>query len=690
MQNESVNLSNIRNIGIIAHIDAGKTTLSERFLYYSGKTYKIGDIDTGTTVMDYLDEERARGITIAAAAASFNWNDKLYHLIDTPGHIDFTAEVERSLRVIDGAIVVFSAVEGVEAQSEKVWRQSDKYKVAKLAFINKLDRLGASFERVVKDIQSKFNETKSIPVQMPIGSESSFNCIIDLISMKLLDFQGDDGSKVIASEIPALLKDEAEAMRLDLIASLADLSDEIADYFLEEKPVNEELLKKVIRELVIDLKLCPIFCGSAKRNMGIQPVLDAIGLYLPSPEDFPIIKALSTKTNEQVEISIHDSNFSALVFKVIASNSGDLLYIRTYSGNLSSDTMILNPRTMEKLKVKRILRLYAKNIEPVDNVGPGDIVGLVGLKDTTTGDTLCAINKAVSLERVVFPEPVISMAIEPRSLKDKDKLSYSLEMLCREDPTLSTTKDESTGQAIISGMGELHLEINTNRLKNEFNLDIRHGAPKVVYKETLLKESSFSGLFNKVIADNEFYAEVSFRLEPVPRLQAGLEVKAEIKNMKTLPHSWINAALEALKNGLKTGGNWGYSLTYIRGTITGITGIKDKTNEGSITGAVLNGINAAIRSGTIILEPITKVEILSPENTIGDITTYLQSKRAIIYNVQSLQNIKKLDCEVPLAEMFGFSKALPKLSGGRASFSMEPCGYQELSKENMNRIQNAF
>jgi elongation factor G len=282
------------------------------------------------------------------------------------------------------------------------------------------------------------------------------------------------------------------------------------------------------------------------------------------------------------------------------------------------------------------------------------------------------------------------MAIEPRSTKDKDKLSYSLEMLCREDPTLSSSKDESTGQAIISGMGELHLEINTNRLKNEFNLDIRHGAPKVVYKEMLIKEGSYSGLFNKVIADNEYYAEVSFFLEPVPRLQAGLEVSADLKNVKNIPQLWVNAAVEALKNGLKTGGNWGYSLIYIKGVITTITGIKDKTNEGAITGAVLNGINTAIRSGTVILEPITKVEIVSPENTIGDITTYLQAKRAVIYNVEPMQGLKKLDCEVPLAEMFGFSKALPKLSGGRASFSMEPCGYQELSKENMLRIQNAY
>lgn len=690
MNNESISLSNIRNIGIIAHIDAGKTTLSERFLYYSGKTHKIGDIDSGSTVMDYLDEERARGITIVAAAASFAWEDKLYHLIDTPGHIDFTAEVERSLRVIDGAIVVFSAVEGVEAQSEKVWRQSDKYKVAKLAFINKLDRLGASFERVAEEIQSKFPSIKSIPIQIPIGIESSFTGVVDLIAMKLLAFEGEDGASVKSLEIPSEFKVEAEAKREQMISAIADMSDELAEYYLEEKPISNELLIKAIRNLVISLKMCPIFCGSAKRNIGVQPLLDAIGLYLPSPEDFPSHKALNIKNDEEINVDIHESNFSALVFKVIASTSGDLLYIRTYSGMLSSDMTVLNPRTMQKLKVKRILRLYSKNVEPTDNVGPGDIVGLVGLKDTTTGDTLCAVNKPISFERVIFPEPVISMAIEPRSIKDKDRLNYALEMLCREDPTLSLNVHEATGQALISGMGELHLEINTNRLKNEFSLDVRQGAPSVVYKETLLSEGIFTGTFNKVIAENEYYAEVTFKLEPIPRLPAGLEVGIDIKNVKSLPHSWVNSALEALKNALKTGGNWGYSLTYIKGTITGITGIKEKTNEGAIAGAVLNGVNTAVRAGTVLLEPITRVEILSPENTIGEISSYLQSKRAVIYKVESLQGIKKLDCEVPLSEMFGFSKALPKLSGGRASFSMEPCGYQELSKEDMQRIQSSF
>lgn len=687
--NNEVLLKSIRNIGIIAHIDAGKTTLSERILYYSGKTHKLGEVDSGNTVMDYLDEERSRGITIVAAAASFYWKDNLFHLIDTPGHIDFTAEVERSLRVIDGAVVVFSGVEGVEAQSEKVWRQSDKYNVSKIAFINKLDRTGASFDRVVKDIRSKFSNIKSIPVQMPVGIESDFTSVIDLVEMKMVKFEGADGSEVKIADMPLELKPEATKRHDEMLSSIADISDEVAEFYLEEKPISAEILKTVIRNLVKENKMCPILCGSAKKNMGIQLVLDAVSYYLPSPEDFPAQKAFSAKDkNGYVSIDIHGNNFSALVFKVIASASGDLLYIRTYSGNLSTDMTVCNPRTKEKFKIKRILRLYSKNVEPVNNVGAGDIVGLIGLKDTTTGDTLCSVEKPLLFEGVTFPEPVISIAVEPKSSKDKDKLNYALEMLCREDPTLRTEIHESTGQFLLSGMGELHLEINTNRLKNEFNLETRHGAPRVVFKETLTSEGIFTGIFDKVIAEKEYYAEVKFSLAPSPRLAAGLNVKVDIKNAKSLPNSWIAAASESLLNALKTGGNWGYPLTYIKGMVLEITGVKDKTTESAIAGAVLNGVEKAVRIGTVLLEPITKLEIMSPENTIGEITGYLQARRAVIHKVENLPDIKRLECEVPLIEMFGFSKALPKLSGGRASFSMEPCGYQELSQEDVRRIQH--
>lgn len=681
-------LENVRNIGIIAHIDAGKTTVTERFLYYSGKTHKIGDIDLGTTVMDYLDEERERGITIVSAAASFLWGKNTFHLIDTPGHIDFTAEVERSLRVIAGAVVIFSAVEGVEAQSEKVWRQSDKYGVSKIAFINKLDRMGASFYRVASEIQNKFKGIKSVALHLPVGIESDFNGIIDLISMKLVTFEEVDGSKVKYSEIPEELQSEVEKHREEMISSISELSDEIAELYLSGKKIEQNFLEKTIRNLVISNKLCPIFAGSARKYIGVQLLMDAVGKFLPSPLDKPKIKAISLKNDEEIEIDINDSNFVGLVFKVVAGGSTDLLYMRTYSGILKTDMNVINTRTNERLKIKRILRLFSKNVEPIDEVGPGDIVGIVGVKNTTTGDTLCAINKPVTLEGVTFPEPVLSIAIEPKSTKDKEKLSSALNILIREDPTLTLTQHENTGQFLLSGMGELHLEINCKRIAKEFNLEIRHGSPRVVYKETIIKETKITGIFDKTIGEKELYAEVTIKFLPVPRLETGIAVLSEIKNRKNIPNSWALTAEETVNNALKTGGNWGYPLTYIQAALLEVKGIPEKTNDGAVAGAVMDAVNKAIRNNTILLEPITKLEIMTPESSVGEITGYLQSKRAIISNITTLQDIKKLDCEVPLAEMFGFSKALPKLSGGRASFSMEPCGYQEISSDDFNRILN--
>jgi elongation factor G len=680
-------LENIRNIGIIAHIDAGKTTITERFLYYSGKTHRIGDIDHGNTVMDYLDEERARGITIVAAAASFPWKNDLYHLIDTPGHIDFTAEVERSLRVISGAVVIFSAVEGVEAQSEKVWRQSRKYDIAKIAFINKMDRMGASFDRVYEEIKVKFAEIKVAPFQIPVGEESTFFGVIDLIDMKMLKFEGGDGGTIEVSEIPEDTLDHAKLYRDEMLSIVADLSDEIAELYLEEKEIPKDLFKKEVRKLVVENKLCPVFTGSARRNIGVQPVMDAISDYLPNPLDRPTYKGISTKSEKEKEINIDDTTFCGLVFKIVASETADLLYLRTYSGKLTTDSIVFNPRTKEKIKIKRILRLYSKKVEPVDEVGPGDIVGLVGVKNTTTGDTLCSVGNPIALEGVTFPEPVISMAVEPKSSKDKDKLASSLGLLCREDPTLFLDIHENTGQYILSGMGELHLEINCKRLEKEFNLTIRHGAPRVVYRETLKAASIEKGVLNQTIGETEYHAEVDIEFEPMPRSDVGIEVNcSDIKNKKNLPNSWLKAAEDTLNNGLKTGGNWGYPLIYIKAKIIEIRGTADKTIDSIVAGAVLNAVHNAIRKGTKLFEPITKLEIMSPEATVGEITGYLQARRAVIHNIENLLDIKKLSCEVPLAEMFGFSKALPKLSGGRASFSMEPCGYQEISETDLNRI----
>ena len=684
-------LALIRNIGIIAHIDAGKTTLSERFLYYSGKTHRIGDIDSGTTVMDYLDEERSRGITIVSAAASFPWlrhgRTHLFHLIDTPGHIDFTAEVERSLRVIDGAVVIFSGVEGVEAQSEKVWRQADRYHVPKIAFVNKLDRMGASFERVVAEIKSKFSSVKAVAVQLPVGSENSFRGVVDLVGMRLLEFGGPDGAEATSSEIPADLAAPAKAARDELVAAVADFSDELADLYLDGKDVPDELLAAAIRRQVVANRLCPVFAGAARRNIGAQAVLDAVADYLPSPLDVPEFSGHSPK-GEEVKANIADEAFCGLVFKLVASGSADLVYLRVYSGVLKPDLAVVNSRTKERLKVKHILRLFAKNVEAIPAAGPGDIVGLLGLKDTTTGDTLHAVNRPLALEGVAFPEPVISIAVEPKSSKDKDKLAETLELLCREDPTLRLKKHESTGQSLLSGMGELHLEVNCHRLKNEFHLDARYGAPQVVFRETIKAGGDYSGVFDRLIGDRQFYAEVDFSLAPAPRLKEGITVKEAVKGKASLPNAWVAAAVEALDNGLRTGGNWGYPLIYIAATVTAIRGSAEKTVESSVAGAVMEGLRQAIQAGTELLEPLARLEILAPEASIGEITGYLQARRAVIHSIDNLPDIRRLVCEVPLAEMFGFSKALPKLSGGRASFSMIPFGYQPISPADLERLNH--
>ena len=681
-------LDAIRNIGIIAHIDAGKTTITERFLYYSGKTHRIGEVDNGNTVMDYLEEERQRGITIVAAAASFPWGDRdskgMIHLIDTPGHIDFTAEVERALRVIDGAVVVFSAVEGVEAQSEKVWHQSDRYNVPKLAFINKLDRLGASFSRVYDEIRTKFADMKPCAIQLPVGSELELCGIVDLINMRLISFGDKDGSDVTCNAIPEDMNDLAASMREELISAIAEYSDDVAELYLEEKEIPANLLLCEIRRLVIDNRIVPVLAGSAKKNIGIQTLLDAVISFLPAPSDRPVYAGVNPKNGEPLEINLADSEFCGLIFKLLAGGSADLLYMRTYSGHLHLNDTLYNPRTHSKVKIKRLLRLYSRNVEPVEKVGPGDIVGIIGPSNVITGDTLCAVNRNVALEKITFPEPVISMAIEPKSSSERERLDNALNIICREDPTLSLRVHESTGQRLLSGMGELHLEINCHRLRDEFKVDARYGMPQVAFRETLKSVEKVTGNFSKTVGDQEFYAEVTLLLEPVPKLEEGITVKSQLGS--DIPAKWIESAETTLIDGLKTGGNRGYSLIYIKGSVTDIRWDPVKTNEGAVAGAVLNALNEAVGHGTILLEPLMRLNIIAPENVIGEITGYIQAKRALIHGIENIASSKRLTCEVPLAEMFGFSKALPKLSGGRAAFSMEPCGYQEISEEDLEKL----
>ncbi len=669
-------LSNIRNLGIIAHIDAGKTSTTEGLLFFSGLTHRYGNIDEGTTVMDFLPDERARGITIMAAAAVIPWGSYEYHLIDTPGHIDFTAEVERSLRAIDGAVVIFSAVEGVEAQSEKVWHQADGYGVPKIAFVNKMDRIGASYSRTCQEIDEKFGGV-ALPMQFPDGEESDFHGMVDLLAMEYLQFTGDRHEVVQRIPVPEELRKDAEAAREALLEKLSDHSDEIANLFLEGAEIPLELLHGEIRRLTLSRKLVPVFLGSAKREIGVQPLADAIGLYLPSPVDVKEYPAVDRRTGKETAVHADPKEpFAGFIFKINASNTADLFFLRIYSGTLHGNDQLVNARTGEKVRAKQLYRIYAKSTEQIQEAGPGDIVGLTGLKDCGIGDTLCAPQRVLSFGGIAFPEPVISMVVEPKFSKDKDKLDDALNLLCREDQTLRRSTAEETGQRVVSGMGELHLEVSLKRVSTDFGVDIRTGEPRVAYRETLLKPATIHAVFNKTIGDAVFYAEVTVDFSPMERTGEPFEITDETRGV--IPRALTEAALQALGDGLKTGGLQGYPMIFVKASLKDLKFAQETTTPGAVAGAVNDAITQAFQqAGTVVLEPVMKLEVLAPEDTVGEISMYLQPRRAIISDMVQVGTMRKIICQVPLAEMFGFGKALPRLSGGRGSFSLEPSGYQE-------------
>ena len=669
-------LSNIRNLGIIAHIDAGKTSTTEGLLFFSGLTHRYGNIDEGTTVMDFLPDERARGITIMAAAAVIPWGSYEYHLIDTPGHIDFTAEVERSLRAIDGAVVIFSAVEGVEAQSEKVWHQADGYGVPKIAFVNKMDRIGASYSRTCQEIDEKFGGV-ALPMQFPDGEESDFHGMVDLPVMEYLQFTGDRHEVVQRIPVPEELRKDAEAAREALLEKLSDHSDEIANLFLEGAEIPLELLHGEIRRLTLSRKLVPVFLGSAKREIGVQPLADAIGLYLPSPVDVKEYPAVDRRTGKETAVHADPKEpFAGFIFKINASNTADLFFLRIYSGTLHGNDQLVNARTGEKVRAKQLYRIYAKSTEQIQEAGPGDIVGLTGLKDCGIGDTLCAPQRVLSFGGIAFPEPVISMVVEPKFSKDKDKLDDALNLLCREDQTLRRSTAEETGQRVVSGMGELHLEVSLKRVSTDFGVDIRTGEPRVAYRETLLKPATIHAVFNKTIGDAVFYAEVTVDFSPMERTGEPFEITDETRGV--IPRALTDAALQALGDGLKTGGLQGYPMIFVKASLKDLKFAQETTTPGAVAGAVNDAITQAFQqAGTVVLEPVMKLEVLAPEDTVGEISMYLQPRRAIISDMVQVGTMRKIICQVPLAEMFGFGKALPRLSGGRGSFSLEPSGYQE-------------
>lgn len=685
----SRSIQNIRNIGIVAHIDAGKTTTTERILFYAGETHRMGNVDDGTTVTDFDPEEAKRGITIYSAAVSCHWKEVAINIIDTPGHVDFTAEVERSLRVLDGAVVIFSAVEGVEAQSETVWRQADKYHVPRLCFINKMDRIGASFERTFEQIERRLH-AQPVALQIPIGAgpadrPGGFQGIIDLIERKALYFgRGDDQGKTIEErEIPEELVDDAEEWRMKLLDAVTLLDDDAFAAYDATGEIPSDLLHRAIRKGTIASAIRPLLCGASLSYVGVQPVLDGVMRYLPSPIDVPPVTGTNPnpkKTAPEVRKASSDEPVCGLVFKVQASQHAELCFVRIYSGVLKSRSRLLNPRTGEKELISQLWKIQASSKVQLEQAEAGDIVGVVGPKDSVTGDTLCDQHQAILLESIKFPETVISMSVEPDSSAERKKLEETLRVLAKQDPTFTAKMNEETGQTIISGMGELHLEIIRNRMERDFGLKIRVHKPRVSYRETVAKSVEREGIFERQVTTGPAFAGIKIRLEPHTS-----ETPVTIKNALkpgTLAPDLEKTLLQTLDGEAKGGGTVGYPLMHIQITVLAVQQRQGETNDIAIQAAAAAAIRQALEdAGPVLLEPIMKLEVVTPEEFLGNISGDLNSRRAIIVNTELRGNLIVLEVEAPLSSMFGYSTQVRSLSQGRASYSMEPLRYDTAPPE---------
>jgi elongation factor G len=671
-------LEKVRNIGIAAHIDAGKTTTTERVLYYTGKTHKIGEVHEGTATMDWMEQEQERGITITSAATTAFWHDHRINIIDTPGHVDFTVEVERSLRVLDGAVVLFCAVGGVEPQSETVWRQADRYKVPRLAFVNKMDRTGADFDTVVSQMRSRLGAV-AIPLQMPFGKESDFRGIIDLVEMKLC-FYADEklGSMYEVREIPADYKEKAEAARAEMIERLSEHNDELMHKFIEgEEPTKQEI-KVAIRKATIQVKIIPVLCGTAFKNKGVQLMLDAVVDYLPSPLDVPAIQGTSLHGDEMSRKPSSDEPFSALVFKLASDpHVGKLTFIRVYSGKMATGDALMNASSQKKERLGRLLLMHANKREEIKEIQAGDIAAVIGLKNVKTGDTLCDQSQPIILEKMDFPEPVISMAIEPKTKADRDKLSDALQRLSEEDPTFRVRTNEETGQTIISGMGELHLEIITDRMMREFKVNANTGKPQVAYRETITDTVEVEGKFIKQSGGRGQYGHCYLRLEPQPR-GAGFLYVDEIKG-GVIPREYIPAVGKGVEEACQNGSLAGYPVVDVKVACFDGSFHEVDSSEIAFKMAASIGFKEGLKKAkSVLLEPIMSVEVLVPEEYMGDIIGDLSSRRCKIEQMNDKGHLKAVKGLVPLAEMFGYSTAVRSLSQGRATYTMEPHSYEQV------------
>jgi elongation factor G len=665
------NINRIRNIGIIAHIDAGKTTVTERVLYYTGRSHKIGEVHNGEAVMDWMPDEQERGITITSAVTTCLWKDCEIHIIDTPGHVDFTIEVERSLRVLDGAIGIFCAVGGVEPQSETVWRQADKYVVPKIALINKLDRIGADFFGTINMMKEKLNANPLI-MQLPVGIEENFAGIIDLITMKQTIWNDDTlGATYTTEDISSEYIDKANEYREKLIETIAEVDDEIMDAYLSESPITNESLLNAIRKATINLNLVPVLCGSALKNKGIQPLLDAIVGFLPSPVDIPPIKGLHLDTGKPIECPAKDTEpLAALIFKVSMIEGRKLSYVRIYSGKMEAGHDVYNPFRKKKEKLARILRMHANKRERVEKAGAGSIVGVIGLKESSTGETLCNIDHPVLLEKIEFYEPVISVAIEPKTHADQEKLDQVLDKFLAEDPTLRLREDEDTGQKILSGMGELHMEVIISRMQREFHTSVNVGKPQVVYRETIAGESEASAVFDKEVAGHHLFGEVRLKLRPLARGK-GKKFKSEI-SPETIPEIFIHAIEKGVMESLENGALMGYPVVDIEAIVTGGSCKESLASELAYTVCASMACKEALLNGEpFLLDPIMSVEVFVPESFMGDVIGDLNSRGGKIESIEPKSGLQSIKAKIPLAQMFGYSTSLRSATQGRATFSMQ-------------------
>lgn len=677
-------LTTIRNIGIIAHIDAGKTTLTDQMLYYTGKKHKAGEVDSGTTDTDFDPEEQQRGITIYSACVTFNWKGVVVNLIDTPGHVDFTAEVERSLRVLDGGVVVFSAREGVEAQSETVWRQADKYHVPRIALINKMDREGADFFATLEQIKQRLG-ANPVVTQIPYGAgpahvKNPFRGVVDLIAMELLTFGAktdapDVHKQVIRNPIPDDIADDAEIWRSALIDQLSHLSDELMELALEEQPIPADLIRRVIRDGTNQNHIVPILCGSALNQMGVQPVLDAVKDFLPSPADLPPVQGIDPANPEKTLIRkpLDSEPFCGLVFKIVADRHGDLYFVRVYSGSLKGNSRVLNPGKNIKENVAQLWHLQADKRDQVQTVEAGDIVGIIGLRNSVTGDTLCDSKSPILLESITFPETVISMAIEPETTAERKKLAERLDMLKRQDPTFKATESEETGQTLISGMGELHLEIIKNRLLRDFKLNVKVHKPRVSYRETVGNAVEVIGECHRQMGGKTHFARVRIRVEPQA---SGETATIDPGATAELPGEYLGPATESLRDQLEGGGKYGHPLMNIRATVLGGEWSETESTDVAFRIAAADAFSKALDTAeSVILEPVMKLTINTPDDCLGEIIGDLQQRRGTISKTDTRGTQVTIQAEAPLEELFGYSTALGSLSHGLATGTMEPSHY---------------